>query len=68
MILVGRLMLQLSMFVVVGSLLMLLVTESGSAARIISIIALVVGLAAATLSIFLTRLGSRQDDSIQEEP
>lgn len=66
--LVGRAMLQLSMFIVVGSLLMLVVTDSGSAARIISVIALAVGLLAAVISIILSRLGSRQDDSPQEEP
>lgn len=66
--LIGRVMLQLAMFIVVGSLLMLLVTESGSASRIITIIALAVGLSAAAVSIFLLRLGQRQDDSPQEEP
>lgn len=66
--LVGRILLQLSMFVVVGSLLMLLVADSGSAAQIISVIALAVGLLASVISIILSRLGSRQDDSTQEEP
>lgn len=64
--LVGRAMLQLSAFITVGSLLMLVVTDSGSAARIISIAALAVGLVSMAISIFLSRLG-RQDDSTQEE-
>lgn len=68
MMLVGRAVLPLSMFIVVGSVLMLLVSEAGSAAQIISLTALAAGLLATVISIILYRLGSRQDDSTQEEP
>lgn len=61
-----RLGVQLAAFIVAGSLLMVAVTTSGTAANIISIFALVVGLLTMAIAIALHRFGRRRK-SPQEE-
>ncbi|HZE39283.1 MAG TPA: hypothetical protein VE172_10770 [Stackebrandtia sp.] len=65
MLLVGRVVLQLAAFVIVGSLLAVASTSSGTPEHVISFFALAIGLAALALTVVLIRL-SRKDRPSKE--
>ncbi|MGH8791547.1 MAG: hypothetical protein ACRDXX_02755 [Stackebrandtia sp.] len=56
----ARAVLPLALFIVAGSLLMLLATKDGTAERAITIFALIAGLLAAGTSVLLLRFGRRE--------
>lgn len=64
----ARALLSLGCFVGIGSILMVLGTPEGSAARIVSIIALLFGVGITVASAVVLRLGIRRRDQIVATP
>lgn len=62
----ARAILPLALFIVAGSLVMLLATQGGTAERTITIFALIVGVLAAGTSVVLLRVGRGASPSQEE--